>query len=87
MFTIARNNNMAANRIATRDNTLNRIARETLNLETLETRRMGSLDFHEHAVWSIRDALEQAYEAGRKAAPPTRVTCPACKRDIEINAL
>ena len=51
-----------------RDNAINRIAREALGLETLETRRMDSLDFHEHAVWSIKDALERAYEAGRKAA-------------------
>jgi len=70
-----------------RDNAINRIAREVLDLETLEARRMDSLDFHEHAVWSIKDALEQAYEVGRKAAPPTRMTCPACGRDIEIRSL
>ncbi|MEO0513579.1 MAG: hypothetical protein AAF108_11925 [Planctomycetota bacterium] len=69
------------------DNAISRIARETLDLETLESRRMDSLDFHEHAVWSIKDALERAYEAGRKAAPPTRTTCPACGRDIEIRPL
>jgi hypothetical protein len=51
-----------------RDNALNRIAREVLSLETLESRKMDSLDFHEHAVWSIKDALERAYEAGREAA-------------------
>ncbi|MCC5823394.1 MAG: hypothetical protein LAT64_02560 [Phycisphaerales bacterium] len=67
-----------------RDTTINRIAREALGLETLETRRMDSLDFHEHAVWTIKDALEQAYEAGRRSAPPTRTTCPACGRDIKI---
>jgi hypothetical protein len=70
-----------------RDNTINRIAREVLDLETLETRKMDSLDFHDLAVWSIKDALERAYEAGRKAAPPTRTTCPACDRDIEIRPL
>ena len=70
-----------------RDNAIKRIAREVLDLETLESRRMDSLDFHEHAVWSIKDALERAYEAGRKAAPPTRATCPACDRDIEIRPL
>jgi len=70
-----------------RDNTINRIAREVLDLETLEARRMDSLDFHEHAVWSIKDALERAYEAGCKAAPPTRTTCPACDRDIEIRPI
>ena len=73
-----------------RDNAINRIARETLGLETLESRRMDSLDFHEHAVWSIKDALERAYEAGRRAAPPpppTRTHCPACDRDIEIRPI
>ncbi|MGP1272716.1 MAG: DUF6900 domain-containing protein [Phycisphaerales bacterium] len=70
-----------------RDNAINRIAREVLDLETLEARRMDSFDFHEHAVWSIKDALERAYEAGRKAAPPTRTTCPAYDRDIEIRPL
>lgn len=70
-----------------RDNALNRIARETLRLETLESRKMDSLDFHEHAVWSIKDALERAYDAGRKAAPLTRTSCPACNRDIEIRPL
>lgn len=40
------------------------IARRVLRLETLETRRMGSLDFKEQAVWGIKEALEQAYLAG-----------------------
>jgi hypothetical protein len=70
-----------------RDNALNRIARDVLDLETLETRKMDSLDFHDLAVWSIKDALERAYEAGHKAAPPTRTTSPACDRDIEIRPL
>ena len=73
-----------------RSQAISRIAREALGLETLETRRMDSLDFHEHAVWTLKDALERAYEAGRKAAPPQppiRTTCPACDRDIEIRPL
>ncbi len=48
------------------------IAREILNLETLETRRMDSLDFHELAVWEIREALEAAYNAGRQASKSER---------------
>jgi len=40
------------------------IAELVLRIETLETRRMDSLDFHEVAVWSVREALQQAYEAG-----------------------
>jgi len=71
----------------TRDNAINRIAREALGLETLEARKMDSLDFHDLAVWTVKDALERAYEAGRKAAPSTRTTCPACDRDIEIRPL
>ena len=46
---------------------LERIARAKLGIETLETRRSDELDFHEVAVWSIRAALEAAYEAGRAA--------------------
>jgi hypothetical protein len=38
------------------------------NVETLETRRMDSLDFHDMAVWQLKKALEEAYEAGKKAA-------------------
>jgi len=70
-----------------RDNAINDIAREALGLETLETRRSDSLDFHDTAVWTLKDALERAYEAGRRAQPPTRCTCPACGRDIEIRPL
>ncbi len=47
---------------------IERIAKETLNLETLETRWSDSLDFNEHSVWSIKAALEAAFEAGKKAA-------------------
>ncbi len=46
---------------------LERIARAKLGIEALETRRSDELDFHEVAVWSIRAALEAAYEAGRAA--------------------
>lgn len=42
------------------------IAASALGLETLETRNRDQLDFHEHSVASIRDALDQAFEAGRK---------------------
>jgi len=37
-------------------------------VETLETRNRDRLDFHDVAVWSIRAALEEAFEAGRRAA-------------------
>ena len=51
-----------------RDALLLDIAERHLFLETLETRNADSLDFHEHAVWAIRSALEAAFEAGRCAA-------------------
>ena len=43
------------------------IARDILGLETLEARNRDSLDFHELSVWSIKKALEDAYEAGLAA--------------------
>ena len=49
------------------DATIQKIAREILDLETLETRNSDSLDFHDMAVWEIRKALEAAYEAGRNS--------------------
>ena len=44
------------------------IAREHLGLETLDARNMDSLDFHEHGVWCIKDALEAAFRAGAESA-------------------
>ena len=38
------------------------------DLETLETRNSDGLDFHDVAVWAIRNALEAAYTAGQTAA-------------------
>jgi len=56
------------------EKTIADIAEKVLGIETLETRssfgipfRMDSLDFHEVAVWSVREALQQAYEAGKAA--------------------
>ena len=36
-------------------------------IETLETQNSDRLDFHDVAVWAMRAALEEAYEAGRIA--------------------
>ncbi|MEX0654860.1 MAG: hypothetical protein WD534_12615 [Phycisphaeraceae bacterium] len=47
--------------------TIERIARDVLNVATLETRGRDHLDFHDLSVWQLRQALEQAYEAGRAA--------------------
>ena len=46
---------------------LEKIAKEVLFLETLETRNSDHLDFSDLAVWCIKDALEQAYKAGQKS--------------------
>jgi len=44
------------------------IAQRRFFIETLETRNRDRLDFHDVAVWAIRDALEEAFEAGHRAA-------------------
>ena len=53
---------------AARDDLILDIAQRRFFLETLETRNRDRLDFHDVAVWAIRDALEEAFEAGRRAA-------------------
>jgi PIN domain nuclease of toxin-antitoxin system len=40
------------------------IAKRVLSIESLETRKMDSLDFHDVAVWQVKKALEAAYRAG-----------------------
>jgi hypothetical protein len=42
------------------------------SVETLETRNRDALDFHDVAVWSIRQALAEAYAAGQAAAKRSR---------------
>ena len=69
-----------------RDETIETIARRLLDFASLETTR-SSADFREVAVWSVREALEAAYEAGRRAAPPTMTICPACNRVIETRPI
>jgi len=46
------------------DSILTLIAQKNLGIETLETRKSDRLDFHDTAVWCIRDALEAAFKAG-----------------------
>jgi len=43
---------------------LGKIAKEILQINTLYARDSDSLDFHELAVWDIKDALEAAYNEG-----------------------
>jgi hypothetical protein len=54
---------------AQRDALILEIAQRQFRLETLETRNRDRLDFHDVAVWAIRAALEEAFEAGRRAGP------------------
>lgn len=48
------------------------VARRVLRLETLETRGSDALDFHEAAIWSLREALLAAFAAGASAAADGR---------------
>ena len=46
------------------DQLLEEIAKKHLSIETLEIRNSDSLDFHDVAVWCLKEALKSAYEAG-----------------------
>ena len=48
------------------DDAVKAIARETLGIDTLDTRKSDSLDFHELPVWKIKEDLEIAYAAGQE---------------------
>ncbi len=48
------------------NHTLTEIAQRHFQIETLETRKSDSLDFHDVSVWSIKDALAEAYGLGKK---------------------
>ena len=52
---------------AARDAQLLEIAQRQFRIETLETENWDRLDFHDVAVWAIRAALEEAFEAGHHA--------------------
>ena len=53
------------------DATLTQIAKKHLDIDTLETRKSDPLDFHEVAVWCLRDALEAAFKAGAEVGIAT----------------
>ena len=59
----------ATNPTDQRDVQLLEIAQRQFRIETLETQNWDRLDFHDVAVWAIRTALEEAFEAGRRAGP------------------
>ena len=46
---------------------LTAIAQDHLDIETLETRKSDSFDFHDVSVWGIKAALEAAFEAGKSS--------------------
>lgn len=48
--------------------TLEKIAKDHFNVETLETRKSDSLDFYDTAVWCMKSALEEAFKAGYEHA-------------------
>jgi len=60
--------NKATQRSTDLDELFAAIAKATLRIDTLETRKSDSLDFHDVAVWSVKAALEAAYRAGLAAA-------------------
>lgn len=49
------------------DTILTLIAQKHLDIETLETRHSDRLDFHDVAVWGIKQALHAAFMAGLQA--------------------
>jgi hypothetical protein len=70
------------------DTTVKNIAKKVLRIETLETRRRDSLDFHDCAVWNIKEALEKAYRAGMKdTSNRTSIYRVCCgKSDMRVKA-
>ena len=54
------------------DTILTLIAQKHLGIDTLQTRHADSLDFHDTAVWCLKDALAAAFQAGIEHAKKTR---------------
>lgn len=50
----------------TKQQLLLEIAKKHFGLKTLDERKSDQLDFHTVAVWSIKDALEAAFDAGSR---------------------
>jgi hypothetical protein len=62
------------------------IAKKRFHIETLETRNSDSLDFHDTAVWGMKEALEEAYKAGYEAGRNQNEKKPAPKYLLEHSA-
>lgn len=43
---------------------LTKIANEVLNIKSLETKNSDDKDFHDVAVWDVKQALEKAFALG-----------------------
>ena len=71
---------MTAKTAAPSEALLLEIAAKHFFLETLETRRSDSLDFHDVAIWAMRAALEDAYEAGRIAGAKAMLAAATAAR-------
>ena len=56
------------------DKLIQQIALEHLFVETLESRNMDSLDFHDVSVRGIKSALQAAFDAGKQAASKSNAT-------------
>jgi hypothetical protein len=54
------------------DQILENIAKEKLLIETLQTRGSDKLDFSQQSVWAIKEALEEAFDAGFKMCRQAR---------------
>ena len=67
--------------MTTTENTLAKIAKEQMQIETLETRKHDALDFHTVAVWAAKSALQAAYDAGRADASPGSASLVDALRD------
>jgi len=48
------------------DEKLNEIAQRIMGMSTLEGRNNDHLDFYDLSVWSVKQALIEAYRAGSK---------------------
>ena len=56
------------------------IATRHFFIETLETQNSDRLDFHDVAVWAMRAALSEAYEAGRIAGAKAMLAAATAAR-------
>ena len=55
-------------------------ARHFRSVETLEEQQSDHLDLHDVAVWAIRAALSEAYEAGRIAGAKAMLAAATAAR-------